>query len=555
MGFLHKAFERRSVSVVPESIWRGMETPVAAGVTVTNESALTFSAVFAAHKILGESVAMLPLVLLKRLPKGKERATNKSLYSVLHDVANPEMDAYLVRETMTAHLAGWGRAHAKIDYNANGEVTALWPIPPQRVQLKRDANLKIVHEVTFPDGQTKTYRSDEMLYLRGMSPDGITAYSPIRMARQGIGLALAAETYGATFFGNGATPQGVIMHPGPQAVSDTAYTHLINSWNDRHQGVSNSNKIALLEEGMKYEKIGIPPDDAQFLETRQFQIEEIARWYRIPAMMLAMSGANSTYASVESFDLQFVKYTLYPWLVRWEKGIYSQLLLERERKDYYAEHLMTAILRGDTPSRNQAYATGRQWGWYSVNDIREMENMNPINGGDVYLTPANMMDSNAPAPSTVQRSYMPVLADAIQRVVRREANDVRGAVQKIYVKRGAEAFVDWMGEFYQEHQDFIFRNLQPAVQGFAEIIAEGRELAEEDVRERVAESLRLFAIRCAGRSQEQFKNALNEADPTKAIESVIDGWDGQYVETLARMEMSKQTAVISMPAKEPEWTN
>lgn len=150
---------------------------------------------------------------------------------------------------------------------------------------------------------------------------------------------------------------------------------------------------------------------------------------------------------------------------------------------------------------------------------------------------------------------MPVLADAIQRVVRREANDVRGAVQKIYVKRGAEAFVDWMGEFYQEHQDFIFRNLQPAVQGFAEIIAEGRELAEEDVRERVAESLRLFAIRCAGRSQEQFKNALNEADPTKAIESVIDGWDGQYVETLARMEMSKQTAVISMPAKEPEWTN
>jgi HK97 family phage portal protein len=495
---------------------------------------------------------MLPLFLLKRLsPRGKEPATNKRLYSILHDAANPEMDSYLVRETLTGNLAGWGRAHAKIDYDANGEITALWPIPPGRVTTMRDAQKQLYFEVQMPDGQKKNYPAWTMLYLRGMSPDGVNVYSPIQLQRQGIGLGLAAEAFGASFFGNGATPKGVLMHPG--TLSDKAYDRLKENWAAEHQGVSNANKIALLEEGTAWKDTSIPPDDAQFLQTRQFQVEEIARWYRIPPTMLAMSDKAATYASVEAFGLQFVIYTLYPWLVRWEKSISMQLLLERERKNYFAEHLMTAILRGDTQSRYQSYATGRQWGWLSVNDIRELENMNPVDGGDVYLTPSNMINANDPTkePTKVQRSYLPVLIDAVQRILRREANDIRGAVQKVLQKRSVEAFADWLSTFYQEHQDFIVRSLQPAAQSYAEMIADGGDLSS--VEQKVTESLRVFALRRAGQVQEQFRDALRDAEPARGIERILDGWDAIYVERIARMEISRQTAVLLSPVKEPEW--
>lgn len=552
-GFLVKAFDRRSVTVVGEDLWRSWERAGAtalSGQNVTPEKAMTFSAVFAAHKILAESTAMLPLMLLRRLKNGgKEQAVEHSLYSILHDVANEEMDAYMVRETLTGQLAGWGRAHAKIDYDADGQIKALWPIPSARVTGRRDRNLKLVFDVAMPDGQVKTYPFHQMLYLRGLSPDGINVYTPIKLQKEGIGLALAAEGYGASFFGNGAAPQGVIEHPGE--MSQPAYDRLMDSWTSNHQGISNANKVAILEEGTKWTKIGIPPEDAQFLQTREFQVQEIARWYRIPSMMLNMDGANSTYASVEAYGLQFVIYTLFPWLVRWEKAILTQLLLERERKTLVAEHLMTAILRGDTTSRFTAYGQGRQWGWLSVNDIRKLENMNPIDNGDIYLQPSNMINANEPM--KIQRAYLPVLTDAIQRVFKRESNDVRGAVQRLLVKRGAEAFVDWMGEFYQEHQDFIVRSLTPAAQGFAEMIGDGVSLADVDVK--TLESLRLFALRHANHAQEKFKNALSEAEPARAIESILDGWDTQHVERLARAEMSRQAVVMTMPVKEPVWTN
>lgn len=549
MGFLTRAFEQRDVSVVGEALWRSWKAQgTTAGVNVTPETALTFSAVFAAHKILAESTAMLPLFLLKRLAGGgKEPATQKRLYSVLHDVANPEMDAYLVRETMTAHLASWGRAHAKIDYDANGDVVALWPIHPKRVTVKRNPQKALYFEVSLPNGGTQNYRWDEMLYLRGMSPDGINVYTPISLQKQGIGLGLAAEAFGAALFDNGATPKGVLTSP--TSLSDKAYERLKLNWNNEHQGISNANKIALLEEGVKWEDTSIPPDDAQFLQTRQFQVEEIARWYRIPPPMLALAEKAMTYASVEAFGLQFVTYTLFPWLVRWEKGISMQLLLERERSKYFAEHLMTALLRGDTAARNQSYATGRQWGWLSVNDIRTMENMNPIDGGDVYLTPANML--NSADPNTIQKKMLPVFTEAMQRIVRREANDIRGAIQKILVKKGAEEFTDWMGTFYQEHQEFIVRSLMSAAQSYAEMICDGTDM--ETVTGRVTESLKLFALRRAAAAQEQFKTALLEADPAHRIESILEGWDATYAERGARLQLSQQTAALVKPAKEPEW--
>lgn len=551
MGFLTRSFERRGVSVVGEELWRSWKGANAlAGVAVTPETAMTFSAVFAAHKILAESTAMLPLFLLRRLSGGgKEPAKDNPLYSVLHDVANPEMDSYLVRETLTSHLVGWGRAHAILDYDANGQVIAAWPVPPARVDVRRNEALQLVFDVNMPSGEKRTYPAWRMLYLRGLSPDGINAYTPIKLAKQGIGLALAAEGFGSAFFGNGAAPQGVLMHPGK--LSDKARTNIIDSWNDQHQGVENSNRVTLLEEGMTYSQVSIPPEDAQFLQTRNFQVEEIARWYRIPNMMLNMSGANSTYASVEAYGLQFVIYTLYPWLVRWEKAISMQMILERDRQTLFAEHMMTAILRGDTNSRYAAYATGRQWGWLSVNDIREFENMNPIEGGNIYLTPLNMGNSQA-QPSQAQRAFLPVFVEAMQRVLRREANDIRAAVQRVLIKRGAEEFGDWLSEFYQEHQDFMARNLAPAAQGYAEALASGLDLAA--VAKKTDEGLRLFALRRAGQMQEAIREALRHEDAASRVENLLNGWDNAYADRLARMEISRETAALLMPVQESEWT-
>lgn len=543
MGFLTKALQKRELTVVDEALWRSWKGSGAlSGVKVTPETALTFSAVFAAHKILAESTAMLPLFVMRRLkPRGKEPANNHPLYRVLHDVGNPEMDAYIVRETLTSHMVGWGKAFAKIDYDINGQVDALWPIHPARVETRRNEALQLVFDVTLPSGQKKTYQWFEMFYLRGLSPDGVNVYTPIKLQKEGIGLALAAEGYGASFFGNGAVPKAVLMHP--KVLGEKARSNITESWNNDHQGVSRANKIALLEEGMTYENIGLPPEDAQFLGTRAFQVEEVGRWYRIPSMMLNLSGANSTYASVEAFGLQFVIYTLYPWLVRWEKAGSMQLLLERERRTLLIEHLMTAILRGDTTSRYAAYGTGRQWGWLSVNDIREYENMNPIDGGDTYLTPANMLNSS----SRAQRAALPIYMDAIQRILRREANDIRAAAQKL-LKRGAEDFSDWLAEFYQEHQDFIARNLTPAAYGYAEMLAEGQDLAA--VQQKVTESVRLFALRRANQAQGEIKNALSGDDPARGLEEILSGWDSGYAERICRIEISRQTAVLAMPVNQ-----
>lgn len=532
---------KRSVTVMGDDLlhsWK--ESTPFSGVKVTEDTALNFSAVFAAHKIISESTAMLPLFLLRRLSRGKEQARDHSLFGILHDIANPDMDAYLVRETLTSHLVGWGRAHAKLDYDADGRITAMWPIPPSMVTQRYNERGALVFDVQMPSGEKKTYRRDEMLFLRGMSPDGVTCYSPIRMAKEGIGLALAAEAYGATVFGNGSVPGGILEHPGE--LDETAYGRIRENWNDSHGGISNANRIAILEEGMKYNKIGISPDDAQFLTTRAFQVQEIGRWYRIPSMMLNLDGANSTYASVEAFGLQFVMYTLYPWLVRWEKSISMQMLLPRERKELFAEHSITALLRGDTASRFNAYAIGRQWGWLSVNEIREFENMNPIENGDSYLTPLNMVESGQPNPKT-QRAFLPILSESVARVFKREASDIASEGKKIYTKRGAEGFADWLSAFYQEQQDFTVRTLETAANSYASTVAENNG-------ERVEQSLRLFALRHATQAQEAIKRAMQTPEPLQAIESICNDWNA---ERSAKLLISNLTATLML--KEHEWTN
>lgn len=366
------------------------------GKPVNEHTAMQMTAVYSCVRILAEAVAGLPLHLYKYTASGsKEKALSHPLYFLLHDEPNPEMSSFVFRETLMTHLLLWGNAYAQIIRNGKGEVIALYPLMPNRMSVDRDSSGALYYtytrysdEAPTMNGMTVTLRPSDVLHIPGLGFDGLVGYSPIAMAKNAIGMAIACEEYGAKFFANGAAPGGVLEHPGtikdPQKVRD--------SWNAAYQGSSNSHRVAVLEEGMKYQSIGISPEQAQFLETRKFQINEIARIFRVPPHMVG-DLEKSSFSNIEQQSLEFVKYTLDPWVIRWEQAISRALLRPDEKKLYFAKFNVDGLLRGDYVSRMNGYATARQNGWMSANDIRELENLDripPELGGDLYLINGNM---------------------------------------------------------------------------------------------------------------------------------------------------------------------
>jgi len=363
-----------------------------AGKPVNEHTAMQMTAVYSCVRILAETLAGLPLHVYKYNDSGgKEKHLKHPLYRLLHDEPNPEMTSFTFRETLMSHLLLWGNAYAQIIRNARGEVIALYPLMPNKMTVDRDKNGRLFYLYQRSIEDAPTLGKDSLVYLDpsdvlhipGLGFDGLVGYSPIAMAKNAIGLAMATEEYGAKFFANGAAPGGVLEHPGtikdPQKVKD--------SWNAAYQGSTNSHRVAVLEEGMKYQQIGIPPEQAQFLETRKFQINEIARIFRVPPHMLA-DLEKSSFSNIEQQSLEFVKYTLDPWVVRWEQNMFRSLLTASEKPTVFIKFNVDGLLRGDYVSRMSGYATARQNGWMSANDIRELENLDRIPeelGGDLYL--------------------------------------------------------------------------------------------------------------------------------------------------------------------------
>ena len=367
------------------------------GKAVTERSAMQMTAVYSCVRILAEAVAGLPLHLYKYTDDGgKEKALDHPLYRLLHDEPNPEMSSFVFRETLMSHLLLWGNAYAQIIRNGKGEVIALYPLMPNKMSVDRDEHGQLYYtyqrsndEASTMTGSTVILRPSDVLHIPGLGFDGLVGYSPIAMAKNAIGMAIACEEYGAKFFANGATPGGVLEHPStikdPQRVRE--------SWQAAFGGSSNSNKVAVLEEGMKYTPISISPEQAQFLETRKFQINEIARIFRVPPHMVG-DLEKSSFSNIEQQSLEFVKYTLDPWVIRWEQSIQRSLLSQEEKAQYFAKFNVEGLLRGDYQSRMNGYAIGRQNGWMSANDIRELENLDRIpaeDGGDLYLINGNML--------------------------------------------------------------------------------------------------------------------------------------------------------------------
>lgn len=370
--------------------------PSASGKTVNEFTAMQTTAVYACVRILAETLAALPLQLYRYTPGGKEWVYDHPLYHLLHDEPNPEMTSFIFRETLMSHLLIWGNAYAQIIRDRLGRVQGLYPLRLDKMTVCRDERGKIFYLYTKtgdenpnikPYGQV-ALQKEEVLHIPGLGFDGLVGYSPIAMARNAVGMTMACEEYGAYFFANGASPSGVLEHPG--VLKDPAKVR--DSWNAVYRGSANAHKVAVLEEGMKYQQIGIPLEEAQFLETRKFQLNEIARLYRIPPHMIG-DLEKSSFNNIEQQSMEFVKYTLDPWVIRWEQAMQKALFLPEEKKQYFLKFNVNGLMRGDYESRMTGYSIGRQNGWLSANDIRELEDMNSVpdeEGGNLYLVNGSM---------------------------------------------------------------------------------------------------------------------------------------------------------------------
>lgn len=402
------------------------------GKAVNERSAMQMTAVYSCVRILAEAVAGLPLHLYRYTDNGsKEKAIEHPLYRLLHDEPNPEMTSFIFRETLMTHLLLWGNAYAQIVRNGKGEVLGLYPLMPNKMSVDRDTDGKLWYTYTRSTDEAPTMKGStvklhpyDVLHIPGLGFDGLVGYSPIAMAKNAIGMGIACEEYGARFFANGAAPGGVLEHPGtvkdPQKIRD--------SWNSVYRGTGNAHKVAVLEEGMKYTPIGISPEQAQFLETRKFQINEIARIFRVPPHMVG-DLEKSSFSNIEQQSLEFVKYTLEPWVIRWEQSIMRALLTEDEKKTYFAKFNLEGLLRGDYQSRMNGYAIARQNGWMSANDIRRLENLDQIpkeDGGDLYLINGNMLplaSAGAFAKETQNLNEMEESDEEVLEVEKQDGNE------------------------------------------------------------------------------------------------------------------------------------
>lgn len=374
------------------SEWYGFGNP-AAGPTVTEFTAMQMVTVNACVRIIAETIASLPVNVYQHLENGgKKQTTNHPLYKVIHDEANEEMTSYTFWETVVAHALTWGNGYAEIERDGRGRVVGLYPLNPAGTYPWRKEDGSIYYQTTqFYTGTLLTLPAEKVLHIHGLGFDGRIGYSPIQMAREALSAAKATEEYGAKFFGNGGKPGGVLEMDGVLKDKD-AVNRLREQWNDIHGGSNNAHKVAILENGLKYKAISLPPEDAQFLETRKYQKAEIAQLYRVPLHMLA-DLERATFSNIEHQSIEFVVHTIRPWLVRIEQEIRRKCLTPMEKSTFFAEFMVDGLLRGDVKSRSEALQIWRQNGIINANEWREIENMNPQEGdqGNKYLVNSAMI--------------------------------------------------------------------------------------------------------------------------------------------------------------------
>ena len=370
-----------------------------AGKTVNPKNAVQMSTVYACVRVIAETIASLPLAVYEETETGSQKATDHPLYRILHDEPNPEMTSFVLREVMLSHLLLWGNSYCQIIRTGKNHIAGLYPLLPDRMEVDRDSKTgALVYTDTTTEGNAVRLKPSDVLHIPGLGFDGIMGYSPIALEKNAIGLGIAAEEYGSTFFKNGARPSGVLTHP--NTVRDPK--RLRDNWNATYGGSSNGGKVAILEENMSFTPISLPNNEAQFLETRRFQVEEICRIYRVPPHLVGNLD-RATFSNIENQSIDFAVHTIRPWLVRIEQAMNRALFADSEKAGspggsrFYVQFNLDGLMRGDYKSLMEGYAIARQNGWMSANDIRALENLNPIpdeDGGSTYLVNGNMIPIN-----------------------------------------------------------------------------------------------------------------------------------------------------------------
>lgn len=451
-----------------------------AGTPMDEWKAMNLATVWTCVEGISSDVAVLPLPLYRRLAGGgKEKARDHPVFRLL-TYPNPRMTGLSVRETLLAHALNWGRGIAEIERDGEGRPLGIWPLRPDCARPETRKG-ELFWRYTKTSGEAVMLPDADVFHVHGLGFDGITGYNVIRMARESMGAAAAADEYAQRFFGNGALPATLLKHPGKLKAEGAK--NLRESFREIYGGLENSSGMAVLEEGMTLEKFSIPPDEAQFLETRQFHVSEICRWYRYPPHK-AGDLSRATFSNIEQQDLSYGTSCLLRWFVRIEQEITRKLLRTEEQGEYFAEHTFNAFLRADVKTRFLAYKIGRDGGWLSADDVREMENQNPLPGGQgkIYSVALNTVPADtlldkdgddapvAPAPpapraGVLDRRALLAIADASRpsleaayaQLIRVEADKLGRAESRGQLA----AFAD---TFFPQHVEHVRGLLWPVVE-------------------------------------------------------------------------------------------
>jgi len=549
--------------------WSGQ--PTATGKRISAEGALRIGTVYACVRVLAESIASLPWKVYARGDGGKREAPDHPLYGLLHDAPNPWMTSFSLRETLLGHVLLWGNAFAEIMRDGSGRVTGILPLRPDH--MKRpviSASGGLLYTYRLPDGDEVMLPQTSVLHLRGLSCDGIWGYSPITLQREALGLASTAEEFQGRFFANSAQPSGILTTEG--TITPEGATRLKSEWQAKNAGLANAHRVAVLEQGLKWQQIGMPLQDAQFLELRKYQRSEIAGWYLVPPHKIG-DLERATFTNIEQQSISFVVDTLRAWLVRIEQQANRDLLTEAERRSFFTEFSVDALLRGDSAARGAFYQALFQVGALSPNQALAFENMNPVPGGDERFVPMNMVPLSmaqklaekqaAPVPAPpaqtppaaqeashedeevesrslrgrlrLRETFRPLFKHLGEQLVEAEAAAIRKDGIDRLNQRTAEAFVAWLQRYHADELGPLAEKLSlPLLHAYAAAVT--REVAGElgvpnlepdaAYAELVAAGFRETYL---GKSLATLRRTIHEAqragtDPAEALTEAITHW-------------------------------
>jgi len=420
--------------------WVSGGSATSSGVHVNERTALQYTPFWASVRVISGTLAALPFIVYRRLDAGKERINDHPVYTLLHDRPNEYIDSITFIETLQTHVLTYGNGYAEIQRDGAGRPVALWPLLPDRTFRKISQGGIPYYEVHMSEGGTVNLPDYNVLHIKGLGFDGYTGYNVVSYHKEAIGYGIAVKEYGHRFFGNNASIGGILEHP--NTLSDAAAKRLEESWNKTEAGLSKAHRTKVLEEGMKWTKVGVEPEQAQALEVQKYTVDDCSRIFNIPPHKIG-SLERATFSNIEEQNIDFVTQTMFYWFRKWEQECNYKLILPANRRTIFCEILVDGLLRGDTKSRYEAYNIGRNGGWLSADDIRGMENMNPLpdGKGKIYLEPLNMKEAGTepeptppPEPDSddVRQAHFDLIKSQVDRVIGKQKNT--GKIQRDYAK-------------------------------------------------------------------------------------------------------------------------